>query len=226
MRRFAFQFAHHDGRQNARIDIAAAEDQADAFAGKAQRLGQHGGQPGRARAFRHGLLQRQVGVDRAFELRLVDQDDVRHQFADDRQRQFADILDRDAFRQSRPADRAIAALERVPHRRIKQGFRAEDFDLRIARFCRDRIAGDQPAAADRDHQNIEVGHLLQHLKRDGALPGDDARRRHKDAPASGRALSGSPRSASAIPSGSRRRAPPRRRASGSRPPSRRASSPA
>ena len=40
---------------------------------------------------------------------------------------------------------------------------------------RNRVAGDQPAAADRDHQHVQLGRLLQHFERDGALPGDHMR---------------------------------------------------
>ncbi len=70
---------------------------------KALRLRQHGGKARGAGAFRHRLLQREEGVDGALDLRLVDQDDVGDQFAHDRQRQRADILDRDAFGQRRAA---------------------------------------------------------------------------------------------------------------------------
>ena len=75
---------------------------------KRSRLGQHGGKAGGARAFRHRLLQRQKGIDRALEMRLVDQHDVGDQLADDRQRELADMLDRDAFGERRPADRPVA----------------------------------------------------------------------------------------------------------------------
>ena len=129
MRRFALEFAHHDGRQNARIDIAAAQNEADLFAAEALGLGQHGGEAGGARAFRHGLLQGQIGVDRALEMRLVDQNDLGHQFADHRQRELADILDRDAFGQRRAAERPVLVMQRVPHRGIKRGFGADDVDL-------------------------------------------------------------------------------------------------
>ena len=45
----------------------------------------------------------------------------------------------------------------------------------LDRLRRGRDAGDQPAAADRNHQHVEIGLLLQHLQRDGALPRDDMR---------------------------------------------------
>ena len=45
-----FEFAHHDGGEDARIDVAAAQDQADLAAAKPGRLGQHGGEAGGARA--------------------------------------------------------------------------------------------------------------------------------------------------------------------------------
>ena len=143
--------------------------------GKRSGLRQHGGQARGARAFRHGLLQREIGVHRAFEMRLVDQHDLGDQLADHRQRQLTDILDRDAFGQRRPADRPAFIVQRVPHRRIKRGFGADDLDLGLHRACGDGIAGNQTAAADRDHQHVEIGSFLQHLERDGALPGDDAR---------------------------------------------------
>ena len=65
-------------------------------------------EPGGAGALRHGLLQGQVGVDRAFEMRLVDQHDLGDELAHDRQGQLADILHRDAFRQGRAAERAVS----------------------------------------------------------------------------------------------------------------------
>ena len=55
------------------------------------RLGQHRGEPGGARPFRHGLLQGQEGIDGALDQRLVDQDNVADQFAHDGQRQLAGI---------------------------------------------------------------------------------------------------------------------------------------
>ena len=39
----------------------------------------------------------------------------------------------------------------------------------------DGAAGDHAAAADRHHQRVELRHVLQHLERDRALAGDDAR---------------------------------------------------
>ena len=40
---------------------------------------------------------------------------------------------------------------------------------------RDRVAGNQAAAADRHDQHVEVGRVLQHFERDRALAGDDVR---------------------------------------------------
>ena len=89
------------GGEDARIDIAAAQDQPDFAAAKALGLRQHRGEPGGARAFGHGLLQGEVGVDRAFEMRLINQHNVGDEFAHDRQRQRADVLDGNAFGQRR-----------------------------------------------------------------------------------------------------------------------------
>ena len=43
----------------------------------------------------------------------------------------------------------------------------------LQRFGRNRHAGDQPAAADRNHQRVELRHGVEHFERDGALPRDD-----------------------------------------------------
>ena len=171
----ALQFAHHDGREDARIDIAAAQDQADLAAAESLRLGQHGGKPGGAGPFRHGLLQREKGIDRALDQRLVDQNDVADEFAHDRQRQLADIAHRNAFGQRRAAARPVALVDRIPHRRIERAFDADDLDRGLLRPRGDGAAGDQPAAADRNDQHVEVGHLLQHFQRDRPLAGDDVR---------------------------------------------------
>lgn len=45
---------------------------------------------------------------------------------------------------------------------------ADDLDRRPARAGRHRHARDQPAAADGDHQRVEVRHRVQHFQRDGA----------------------------------------------------------
>ena len=108
-------------------------------------------------------------------MRLVDQNQLGHQIADHRQSQSADILDRDALGKRRAADRPPLVMQRVPHRRVKRGFHADDLDLRLHRARGDGVARNQAAAADRDHQHIEIGSLLEHLERDGALPGNDAR---------------------------------------------------
>ena len=71
------------------------------------RLGQHGGEAGGTRTFRHRFLQGEEGVHRAFDLRLVDQDDVADQIAHNRQSELADILHRDAFGERSAAARPV-----------------------------------------------------------------------------------------------------------------------
>ncbi len=106
---------------------------------------------------------------------LVDEDDVGDERAHDRQRQGADVLHRDALGERGAAERAMLAVERVPERGIERGLRADDLDRRFDRARRDRVAGDEAAPADREDQEIEVGGILQHLERDGALPCDHQR---------------------------------------------------
>ena len=67
----------------------------------------------------------------------------------------------------------MLALDGVVHRGIELRLHADDLQFRLQRFGRDRDAGDQPAAADRNHQRIELRHRCEHFERDGALPRDD-----------------------------------------------------
>ena len=96
-----FQLTDHDGGEDARIDVAAAQDQADLAVPKPARLSQHGGEAGGARPFGHRLLQREKRVDGALKERLVDKNDVTHIFPDDRQRELARIAYGNAFRERR-----------------------------------------------------------------------------------------------------------------------------
>ena len=227
IRSLALELAHHDRGEDARIDVAAAQDQPDLAAAEALRLGQHRGKPGGARAFRHRLLQREIGVDRAL-------DDAPRRPARSRTTSSRTIgsVSLPTFFTAMPsasvgaAERPLLAVQRVPERRIERRLRADDLDRRLERARRDRDAGDQPAAADRDHQHVEVGHILQHLERDGALPGDDMRivvRMHPGQAALARQRLGA---RLRLGDASRRRARPPRHAPASPRPSRTASSPA
>ena len=97
----ALELAHHDRGENARIDVAAAQDQPDLAAGEALRVCQQRREPGRARAFRHGLLMRQEGVHGALQMGLLDQQHVGDERAHDRLGEPADILHRDALGERR-----------------------------------------------------------------------------------------------------------------------------
>jgi hypothetical protein len=57
----------------------------------------------------------------------------------------------------------------VKHRRLQ----ADDLDVLLHVLGGGRHAGDQPAAADRDRQHLEIRHVLQHLQRHRALAGHD-----------------------------------------------------
>ncbi len=57
------------------------------------------------------------------------------------------------------------AVHRVPGRREALGLHADDLDVGSQRARRGRDAGDQPAAADRDHQRVDRRLLLEHLER-------------------------------------------------------------
>ena len=74
-----------------------------------------------------------------------------------------------------PPSGLMLVVQRVPERGVERRLRADDLDARPPGPRGDGVAGNQPAAADRDHQQVEIGHVLQHFERDRALPGDHAR---------------------------------------------------
>ena len=146
------------------------------LAAKALRLRQHRGEAGGARALRHGLLQREIGVDRALDVLLVDQHDVAHQCAHDRQRQRADILDRDAFGERRAAERPVAAVrarststDRARPRRRRSRSPACSA---LAAIAMPEISPPPPIGITSMSRS---GIVFQHLERDRALAGDDVR---------------------------------------------------
>jgi hypothetical protein len=156
-----------------RVDIAAAQDEPDLAVAEALRRGEHGRKAGGARPFHHDFLQGEIGVHRALEMGLVDQDDVGHEFPHHRQRQRPDIVHRDAFGERRTTDRAVRPGDGVAHGGIEGSLDADDLHRRLHPARGDGVAGDQPAAADGYDEHFEIADLLEHFQRDGALPRDD-----------------------------------------------------
>ena len=66
----------------------------------------------------------------------------------------------------------MLSAQRVPERRIERRFCTDDLDGGSLCARRHRVAGDQPAAPDRNHEQVEVGNLFQHFERNRPLPGD------------------------------------------------------
>ena len=75
--------------QHQRLDVAAAEDQADLLAGEARRLLHQRREADRAGALDHRLLDLEQHQDRLLDVVFGDQDDVVDEGADHRQRQRA-----------------------------------------------------------------------------------------------------------------------------------------
>ena len=80
----AFELAHHDRGEQTRIDVAAAEYEADLLALEALRLREQRREPRGARALRHRLLQGEIGVHRTLDVLFVNQHNVGNEFAHDR----------------------------------------------------------------------------------------------------------------------------------------------
>jgi hypothetical protein len=162
----AFQLTHHDRSCDTRIDIAAAQDEADFPALEARRIGEHGGEPGGAGAFGHGLLQREEGIHRALELNFFREEDVGNQLPDDRQRQLADVFDCDSFGNGHARTGTLLAVKCIPHRGIERGLDANDFDAGFDRLGGDCDSGNEPTAANRNDQCFDLGAIFQKFEGD------------------------------------------------------------
>ena len=73
------------------------------------------------------------------------------------------------------ADGDGAAGQALRHGGVGLDLGAVDGDAGMQRGRGDEAAGEQAAAADGNDQRVEIGRILQHLQRHGALAGDDAR---------------------------------------------------
>ena len=115
--------------------------------------------PTRAGALDDELRALEQQRDRLADLLVVDDDELVEQLVEDRHRQLAGVLDGDAV-----GDRVAVRPACTPTRRTPGPQRAH----------RDRDAGGEPAAADRDEQRLRVRQLLGELEPDRALAGDHA----------------------------------------------------
>ena len=153
----AREHAHHP--LSARID-AAAEQCRDADGARAldQQLGP--------------LEQHHDGVH---DLVLGHVDDVVDESLDDREGDVPGSLDRDAVRDRAHVRRLgrPAALEGGPVRRAARRLHADDATVGAQRLHHRRNPGEQPAAPEGNDEHVDLGHVLEHLEGEGALPGHD-----------------------------------------------------
>ena len=112
-------------------------------------------------------------MNRGLDQLLADQQDVLDQFLDDRPGQRARFLDRDAVGERLAARGRRQPVDGLIHGGEQLGLDAVDLDLGLDRLGRDRDARDDATAADRHHDGVEIGLVLEHLEADGALAGDD-----------------------------------------------------
>ena len=104
---FAHQPAHQDRGKQPAVDVAAADDDRDPFAGKALGRGEHRRHPAGAGPFGDQLLPFEQSLERTFEHRFIDQQDVGDECLDNASRQPPRLFDRDPFGQAssaRPVD--------------------------------------------------------------------------------------------------------------------------
>ena len=168
--------AHHaaldDRRQHHRIDVAAAQHDADLAAGEARLVADQRRQPNRARTLHHRLFDLQQHHDRLLDVAFRHQHDVVDLLTHDLPRQQAGLAYRDALGQRSRRAGHLGALEQRVHGRKVLGLHTDDLDAGPQSARGGGDAGNQPAAADGDAQAVDIGMRSEHLQRDRALPGD------------------------------------------------------
>ena len=171
-----------DARHDVDVDVAAGQHQRHASCrrGATRSLTSAASGDG-ARALGDGLLALEQEQDGVGDLLLVDGDDLVDVAA---RRAEACARRRGAPRCRRrswcAAGRSTGAPAPSAALHAGQRLASARRSTRIAglvSFTATAMPADEPAAADRDHDGLEVGHLLEQLEADGALAGDHARRR-------------------------------------------------
>ena len=92
--------------------------------------------------------------------------------ADDRDGPSSWSLHGDALGDRRPGHLGRHPAELVAHGRAALGLNTDDLDVGTETPQRDRDAGDEPAAPDRDDDGLDVGEVFDDLERHASLPGD------------------------------------------------------
>src|SRR6185295_5007093 len=156
------------------VDVPAAHDDADPLpADVAVRLEDRGDTRG-ARALREHLRALEEHDDRARDGLVADRDHVVDVLANDRERSLRGTAHRDAVRDGRRRALGDASrAERLSERRCAVRLHADDSQAWLPLRRRERDARDEPAAADRHDERVELVRVLEHLERHGALTGDD-----------------------------------------------------
>ena len=165
--------AHHaalnDGSQQQRVNVAAAQHQAHFLAFESLWVPDQRSQARRACALHQRFLHFKQHDDGLLNIAFIHQQQIIHQPADDFQRDLARRSHRYAFGNAVAALRVGRALDGVEHGREACGLNAHDLNVEFDRLGGCRHAGNQPAAANRHNQGVQVRHLVQHFQRHRAL---------------------------------------------------------
>ena len=128
----AHEAAQDHGREQAAVDVAAAQDETDPPAAEALGMAHHGGEAGRTRPLGHGLLDLQQLQDRGLDRGLLDQQHVVDQPLDDRVGEVARLLDRDALGDGRAARERRQPAQAAVDGRVERRLDADDLDPGLA----------------------------------------------------------------------------------------------
>jgi hypothetical protein len=116
---------------------------------------------------------RPANRSRLLDLGLVRKQHVRDKLAHHRLGQGAGPLDRDSLGQGAAAGSGRPVVQGLEHGGIHRGLHADDLDLGLEALRRDGVARNEPAPADGDDQDLQLGLCRQHFERDRPLSRND-----------------------------------------------------
>ena len=163
---------HH--RQHPAVDVATRQDKTHLAPAKAFGMGEKAGERRSPSAFRNRLLDFQIGLDGVFQAGLS----LTRTMSDTRSRTigmafFPGVFTAMPSAMVRPPAFNLQPLELLVHRGEHLGLDTDDFRFRADGSGGNGDAANQPAATDRDDDDIKVGRILEHLEGEGPLPCHD-----------------------------------------------------
>jgi len=164
-----------DASEDGDVNVSAAENQDDFFAGEIAGRRHGRGERNCTGAFDHGFFMFEKFEDTSRDGGLVDEEEFIEARLDEFEAEFADFSDRQAIGQGGLGVDAgdFAGLEGGVERRGVERFDTDDAHGGLYGFDGSGDAGDEASAANGDDDGFDIGDVFENFQAQRALAGDD-----------------------------------------------------